>query len=509
MSEKEDQPKPRQHKTNTPGKPRVFAIRKDGEGFRLSRRGFLGVAAGAAAASSAELGCSTPSRRKTDCKDFKAHHEGIAALVISPDGKLIVSGGKDSVIKVWSLADGSLLRTLDPGHKSINALAISPDGKMLASGHYGVGHTVALWSLPGGKPLGDGVEDEKVNALAFSPDGAHLVSALGYGGDVKFWPVPDLADLKKTDRRFGKRSRSTRGTVLAMAFSPDNKYVAYGTADNNIELWSLPEGGRFLVLERHKKDVVALAISPDGKYVFSGSEDNTIMIWSLPDGKFVKELEGHEDSVTDLAVTPDGKLLVSGSHYGRIRLWSLPNGDLLKSIHSAEPWSSRVSLAITPDGGTLAAGGNGIQLFSLPEGDLKGCLLDPKCTRVNTDAISYREMGKEIVENPRDASVPEGANCVCHAVGGSVTYQGSREVCVCDTVTVPSKQGLPKGVACVCNTVAVGEFPEGHERESLGGECTCDTVCSCDTVCTCDAFSFDCGYNGGRGRSSGHYWRSN
>ena len=57
-----------------------------------------------------------------------------AALAYSPDGKTLVSGGYDKVVKFWNPATGELIRTLS-GHTGwVVSLAFSHDGQTLASG---------------------------------------------------------------------------------------------------------------------------------------------------------------------------------------------------------------------------------------------------------------------------------------------------------------------------------------------------------------------------------------
>ncbi|MHC5719374.1 MAG: WD40 repeat domain-containing protein, partial [Nostoc sp.] len=38
---------------------------------------------------------------------------GVPAVVISPDGQTLISGGRDDTIKFWNLRTGKLLRSLD------------------------------------------------------------------------------------------------------------------------------------------------------------------------------------------------------------------------------------------------------------------------------------------------------------------------------------------------------------------------------------------------------------
>ena len=58
----------------------------------------------------------------------------VEALAISPDGKTVVTGGRDKFIRFWDVATGKQLEEIK-GHKgTLRSLAFSPDGKLLASG---------------------------------------------------------------------------------------------------------------------------------------------------------------------------------------------------------------------------------------------------------------------------------------------------------------------------------------------------------------------------------------
>jgi WD40 repeat protein len=57
----------------------------------------------------------------------------VSALAFSPDGKTLISGSRDDTLKVWSLATGRELRSLDHGAQSVPSVAVSPDGSLLAA----------------------------------------------------------------------------------------------------------------------------------------------------------------------------------------------------------------------------------------------------------------------------------------------------------------------------------------------------------------------------------------
>ena len=75
------------------------------------------------------------------------HADGVKSIMISPNGRILISASEDGKIKLWNLKTTECLLTLAGHPYGVKNLAISPDGECFASG--GGDGTIKLWSLDG------------------------------------------------------------------------------------------------------------------------------------------------------------------------------------------------------------------------------------------------------------------------------------------------------------------------------------------------------------------------
>jgi WD40 repeat protein/tRNA A-37 threonylcarbamoyl transferase component Bud32 len=255
------------------------------------------------------------------------------AVRYSPDGKLVAFASADRKVRVRDARSLDDRFVLEDPRDGLVSLAFGPDGSLLATGGgdppevlqeppgkmppaEGQGRSVRLWDARTGSPLRSlGGHVGSIHALVFSPNGRWLISA-GSDGIIRVWDMPE----GRLARKLG-RPDARAATVYALALSPDGKLLTSGGSDRLIHLWDLPSGRLVESLDGHANWVLGLAFAPDGSRLASAGADQTVRIWDPAQGRQVLALRGHEDRVHGVAFSPDGTRLASASADGTLRIW--------------------------------------------------------------------------------------------------------------------------------------------------------------------------------------------
>ncbi|MDA0660412.1 MAG: WD40 repeat domain-containing protein [Planctomycetota bacterium] len=127
---------------------------------------------------------------------------------------------------------------------------------------------------------------------------------------------------------------------LCCRVDPTGRYVFVGGTDHTIQRWEIATGVKTL-FSGHTNWVPTLGFSPDGATLYSGSYDGSVMFWDVAaaEPKPVRIIEGthkggqpHLGWVRSLAVSPDGKSIATGGNDGMVRLWSTEDGSLIREF---------------------------------------------------------------------------------------------------------------------------------------------------------------------------------
>ncbi|KAL0952450.1 hypothetical protein HGRIS_006719 [Hohenbuehelia grisea] len=275
----------------------------------------------------------------------------IASVAFTADGKRIISGSDDKLIRVWDAETGDEVTKPLEGHVwPARADAVLPDDTRIVAALSG--ETVETWRGKTGRNyqalyLG---HHRVTRPAAISSDRRRMALGL-WDGTIE---VRDVAAEMQTMTSL-KLEGHTDG-VWSVAFSPDSSRLASGSWDKTVRLWDASTGKQLLEpLRGHSESVWTVAFSPDGKHVASGSEDCTACVWDAGTGQQVGEAySGQSNCVFSLVFTPDGKHIVSGSDDWTIHIWEVETGHTIHSLRGHTGWVT--SVAISPDGTRIVSG---------------------------------------------------------------------------------------------------------------------------------------------------------
>ncbi|XP_069950406.1 transcription initiation factor TFIID subunit 5 [Cherax quadricarinatus] len=197
------------------------------------------------------------------------HSGPVYACCFSPDRNLLLTGGEDGTIRLWSMQTWTCLVVYK-------------------------GHIFAVWDV------------------CFSPHGYYFASG-GHDRTGRLWATDHHQPLRIFAGHFSD--------VDVVQFHPNSNYVASGSSDRSIRVWDCFNGNCMRVLTGHKDVIDALAFSPCGRFLASAGGDKRVLVWDLGHGHLIAEMASHTSTIYTIAFSRDCNILASGGMDNCVKLW--------------------------------------------------------------------------------------------------------------------------------------------------------------------------------------------
>lgn len=354
-----------------------------------------------------------------------AHDGAVLALDWRPDDNGLASGGFDHQIHLWEFIAAAPLTqyaTLEGHPARLRALDWSPDGRRIASasGHIFTGSEVRIWEVESGQTERLFSGRAAMTQVAWSPDGRQL-AARGEDHLVRVWNAADGAAIGTLNGHTGSAEdvdwygeelavayddgtlrlwygqQSTAifqghlGGLNSVSWSPNGEWLASGSWDDTVRVWSRAGGKTYRILQGHTARVWSVDWHPDGRRLLSAGRDATVRVWDAFSGQELRVFTGPQADVLMARWSPDGTQIAASSDDGSVWIWDAQTGETRQELNGhylytfAVDWRPRqdqVASGSWYDGsvqvwnlatGTWAAKMSSVQVFSLawhPSGDV-------------------------------------------------------------------------------------------------------------------------------------------
>jgi len=247
---------------------------------------------------------------------FNLRKDNVYAMDISPDGKYLVIGSDDSIVKVWDLLNGRNVKIFKVKKYLVDFIKITPDGKAI---------------------------------ITTSDD-----------NDINLWDLKTGKELKTFKNGFDG------GLVNVIVLADNGKKLISGSDSSLVKIWDMKTGKVLKVLRFNSGMVTSLVVTPKGN-IIAGNDDSTIKIWNIKTGKLLGDFKGSEGLIRDLFVSHDGKYLISIDD-SSIRIWNIKSKQNTRTLF----FPYRVnSVTLTPDHKNLVISDHGFKILNIETGKMK------------------------------------------------------------------------------------------------------------------------------------------
>ncbi|WBB69282.1 NB-ARC domain-containing protein [Micromonospora sp. WMMD812] len=272
-----------------------------------------------------------------------------------------------TVVRIWCLATGELLRTLADADAWPQTVAFSPDGGWLVAGDDASADDepceVQIWNTADGRcirrvagPIGG------VDQVTVAPDGSWF-GAVDRARTVWLW---------NTDGTL-RHTFPTSMIWPTITVAADGTWLTCHDYTGSVLVWDVVSGTERFQLAG-QADLAQLAVAPNGSWLAitaDGPDGSMVRIHDTRDGRLRDQLQGHSSSVGALTVAPDGTWLVTGDRASDVR----QDSDMTVRIWATE-WRDHTVPAMVypafdllPDGTEVAfVAAEGPRLASLDTG---------------------------------------------------------------------------------------------------------------------------------------------
>ena len=339
-------------------------------------------------------------------RSFRAHAARVSSARMSPDGTLLATASADNVVKLWNVADltktSSATSVYRDAQNFIHSLVISPDGRWVVTGD--ISGQVIVRSISTGDIRWQCSVVPPTRwqfEVAASPDSQWLAIASGRrppdaepGGEISIYnlttgqrenefPTPEpywhglefspngkwlAVGSEETVRMFDWQTGEIETTLTGFGYikmlrwSPKQNQFAVAELNGTTSVYSVP-GFRRIKQIRTDEDwgTITVNYSPEGDVFATAGGCRVVKIWDAESFELLQVFDECPDWIGHLHFSHDGKRVLTTSKDGLLRVWHRELGSSLLTLYVSHKWP--MNGRFSPDGKTIAAGADVLRIW--------------------------------------------------------------------------------------------------------------------------------------------------
>lgn len=263
---------------------------------------------------------------------LRGHLQDVTALDFSLNSQQLASGSADTMVKLWDVGSGELVRTIYDHESRITGIRYNRTGTLLATLSINEGLIVFY-----GSNLNASVSNTFTGGLSLALSPVLDTAVVGFEEKIALYSVTTTSILETA-------SMDANQPATWMVISPDGRLAVSGN-----EVWHILELQHLYDLDKPGGRVV---FSPDSQTFFGGGR-----FWTTTNGRSSGDLNTAGDpsltserpQVHSAVLTPDGMYLI-WANQERVSVWALPESyqpqaASTEQVHIATQADTRASIA--------------------------------------------------------------------------------------------------------------------------------------------------------------------
>ena len=338
----------------------------------------------------------------------KGHSQIIYGVDVNAAATHAVTGSADTTVRVWELATGRETHVFEGHTRQVNCVAFAPDGTHVASGSDDI--TIRWWNL-----------SKKKQVLSLKGHSVGVAGVITDGTQIISWAADNVIRVWDIEGECSRLKLESFAKVVGLAVSADRLSLTACNAANTLLVWDLEKGKvkKKVTLTANSKCVSA-AVTPDGSQVVTASDDKLIRVWDVSTGKQRLTFKGHSRLVTSVALTPDATRIVSCSLDNTVRVWDKATEETLHTLHGHS--DAVLDIAVTKDALRIVSVSRDktLRVWGLPPAPIPTAATEDSSSSDDDKQKCYLEARLGVT-----STVPRAFNCID---GETVTPDVARRI---------------------------------------------------------------------------------